>query len=524
MALFNWGRNASAQNKERVEPEIRQFDVEQQSSRKITAEQAAAHQRFAASKSERLFKKPLGFGLSADEVLRRDVERLRAASRSAGEDVGYIKKYFGMVQTHIVGDKGFKLQSQIRDERGQLDQAANTAVEMAYKEFCKKGNCEVSGRMNMIEADQLIAKTISQDGDMMIRHIDNAPNKYGYAFQLIEADLLDVNLYKVLSNGNRIKMGVEQDAFGRHVAYHILTNHPGDYTWSSGGRRYIRIPADEIILPFPMWRPGQTRGVPWAHAALLDMHDIRGFREATLVSARVGASNMLIYERDPDQAPPEEDGDWENGEFVQELEPGKTNIAPEGYKARETNFQMPDESTADFQKAMLRGAASGVDANYNVLANDFEGVSWSTLRQAVIEDREHWKRMQGWFISQIKNDIYERWLRNALLRGQINGLQAYDLERAQNYQFSGRRWQWVDPLKDEQAITESYKNFTANPMEVLADKGVDPQELAEGWSQFLDLMGDNIQQAQQVGLIKSAAAKPSQDQEDPSEKPEKNEE
>lgn len=502
-SLFTASSNsgASDQNNESV----RDFEVPEKQARKTSSNQKHMHKRYAAAKSDRLFKKPIGYGLSADETLRRDVAKLRAASRSAGEDIGYIKKYFGMVQTHIVGDKGFKLQSQIRNEVGQLDQDANRAVEAAWKRFCKKGVCEISGRMNMIEADQLIAKTVSQDGDMLIRHIDNADNEFGYAFQLIEADLLDVTLYKDLANGHKIKMGVELDGYGRHLAYHVLTSHPGEYTWSTGSRRYIRIPASEMILPFPMWRPGQTRGVPWAHAALLDMHDIKSFREATLVSARIGASNMIMYERDPDQEPPENDEDWEGGEFLMELEPGASNIVPEGYKSKETNFRMPVDNVAEFQKSNLRGAFSGLDANYNVGANDYEGVSWSTLRQAVIEDREQWKRLQGWYISQVKNLIYERWLKNALPRGQINGLYAYDLNRAQEYHFAGRRWQWVDPLKDEQAISESYKNFTINPIDVLQDKGIDPQELAEGWATFLDLMADNITKAQTLGLVKGSS-------------------
>ena len=66
---------------------------------------------------------------------------------------------------------------------------------------------------------------------------------------------------------------------------------------------------------------------------------------------------------------------------------------------------------------------------------------------------------------------------------------------------------WVDPLKDEQAISESYKNFTVNPMEVLQDKGLDPQEVAEGWKSFLELMGDNIQLAQSIGLVKGSSVK-----------------
>ena len=35
----------------------------------------------------------------------------------------------------------------------------------------------------------------------------------------------------------------------------------------------------------------------------------------------------------------------------------------------------------------------------------------------------------------------------------------------------------------------------------------DPQELAEGWQNFLELMGDNIQLAQSIGLIKGSSVK-----------------
>lgn len=481
----------------RVEPATVAVD-----SGRTTAAQRAAHARFAAAKSPRLNKSMQGMGLSADEILRRDLNRLRAASRTAGEDVGYVKRYFGMVQTHVVGDKGFRLQSEARTASGKLDKKAIAAIEAAWREFNKLGVCEISGRMSGTSADALIAKTVSQDGDVLIRHIDGALNTFGYAFQIIEADRLDANLYKNLEGGRRIKMGVEIDGYGRHLAYHVLTDHPGEYTWStSGGRKYVRIPADEIILPFPMWRPGQTRGVPWAHASLLDMHDIAGYRESTLVGARVGASNMLLYERDPELEVADEQ--WsEEGEFVSELDPGGAAIAPEGFKVRETNFKMPDGGFGEFQKSALRGAASGMDANYNVLGNDYEGVSWSSLRQAILEDREHWKRLQQWYASQVKSPLFERWLRNALLKGAIKGLAAYDLARCLPHVFMGRRWQWVDPLKDEQAVGAAMENYTINPMDVLNDKGVDLEQMADGWDRYLTHMGPLIKRATELGFGK----------------------
>jgi lambda family phage portal protein len=502
---------AQAVEKARLEPA---FDIEERAVSKVSVTQNKRHkmhsQRFAAASSDRL-NKAFSFGgsLSVDETLRRDLERLRSASRKAGEDIGYMKRYYGMVQTHVVGDKGVRLQAEVREKSGDLNKQINNDIEAAFKEWGKIGKCEISGRMNLVSAEQLIAKTCSQDGDIIIRHIDGADNEYGYAFQLLESDRLDNQLYKKLDNGNHIKMGVEVNGYGRHVAYHVLTTHPGENTWQAGTRRYERIPASEIIVPFPMWRPGQNRGIPWAHAALLDMHDISGYRESTMVSARVAASNMLLYERDPEQEAPDHDDDdeWDDaGDFNIELEPGSSAIVPDGYKIKETNFQHKGESLGDVQKASLRGGASGAEVSYNVMGNDYEGVSWSSLRQSILEDREHWKRMQGWFISQVMGPIYERWLSNALLKNAINNLKAYDLNRCLSFTFRGRRWQWVDPLNEEKAAAVAMENFTANPIDLLNDKGVDLEQMAEGWDRYLTTLEPVIKRAQEMGLGKAVKA------------------
>lgn len=483
---------------ERVEPVIAQPDAaaEGASARAMDnrRHKQYAQARFAVASAQRLNKgMAFGYGLSPDETLRRDLNRIRAASRKAGEDIGYVKRYFGLVQTHVVGDTGVRLQACMRKSDGTLDTKTNKALEQAFKRWGKKGICEISQRLSLTMAEQLIAKTVSQDGDMIIRHIDGADNEFGYAFQLIEPDLLDTNLYKDLGNGRFIKMGVEVDKYGRHLAYHLFTHHPGDYTWTHQGQRYVRVPADEIELPFPSWRPGQTRGVPWAHASLLDYHDIGSYRESSLVSSRVAASNMLMYERDPEQEPPEEDDLNDAGEFIDEMDPGASSVVPQGYKVRETNFQRPADNLASFQKPALQGALAGTEVSYPIGANDYEGVNFSSIRAGVLEDREHWKRMQGWFIEQVVEPIFKRWLKNALLRGQIEGLRGYDYQRAADgVVFRGRRWNWVDPLKDEQAIGAAMGNKTVNPLDVLNEKGIDLDDLADGWSRYLDAMQENI--------------------------------
>ncbi len=443
------------------------------------------HKRYAAAKQHNSsVERFVGGSLSVDSNLRRDLVKLREASRNAGDDIGYIKRYFSMVQTHVVGENGLRLQAMVKKANGDTDREANKIIENEFAEWAELGSAEIGGRMSWIGAQELTAKTCAQDGDMLVRYHTDKSNKYGFSIELIEADVLDITLNQTLRNGNRIVMGVELNKFNRRVAFHLLTSHPGDDTWAAGGRRYVRVSADEMDLLYPVWRPGQNRGVPWAHASLLEMYQINGMRDSQLTAARISAANMAFYERDPEQEVSDEFD--EEGDFLQELEAGQMSVVPEGYRVNQTNFSGPQGG--DFQKNALRGSSSGLDVNYNVLGNDYEGVSFSSLRQAILEDRDAWKRKQRWLIEQQGTPVHKRFVRSALLKNTLGGLKASDLHRLSKHKLHGRRWMWVDPLKDEKASGEAMANLTTSPMHVMREKGIDPEDVAAGWEEFGTLM------------------------------------
>ena len=449
----------------------------------------AAHKRYAVAKQySTSVERFRGGSRSIDSNLRNDLVKIREASRNAGDDVGYVKRYFDMVQTHVVGETGVRLQADVKNNKGDTMRDINRLIESAFAEWAELGSAEIGGRMSWLGVQDLVAKTVAQDGEILIRYHYDPLNKYGFSIELIEADLLDVNLNQILSNGNRIVMGVELDQHNRRVAYHLLNNHPGDDTWVNQGQRYQRVDAEEMDLLYVVWRPGQNRGIPWAHASLLEMYQINDMRGSQLTSARIAASNMGFYERDPEQEIGEEFD--EEGELLHELEAGQMNVVPEGYKVSQTNFQPPTNS--DFQKDALRGSASGMGVNYNVLGNDYEGVSFSSLRQAILEDRDAWKRKQRWLIEQLATPVFKRWLKMALLKNAIPGLKASQLTLLSKHKFHGRRWQWVDPLKDEQAAGAALDNLTTSPMHVLRDKGIDPDDVAAGWEEFGKLMEPHL--------------------------------
>lgn len=478
-----------------------------QAERSVPHPNSRHHKRYAAAQqNNHSAERFAGGSLSADSNLRRDLGRVREASRNAGDDIGYIKRYFSMVQTHVVGENGLRLQSMVKSSSGGMDREANKIIENEFLEWAEMGSAEIGGRMSWIGAQELTAKTCAQDGDMLQRyHIDKS-NRYGFSIELIEADVLDINLNQVLRNGNRVVMGVELDKFNRRVAFHLLTSHPGDDTWVAGGRRYIRVAADEMDLLYPVWRPGQNRGVPWAHASLLEMYQINGMRESQLTSARISAANMAYYERDPELEVGEDFDD--EGELLHELESGQVSVVPEGYRLGQTNFEAPQGG--DFQKNALRGSSSGLDVNYNVLGNDYEGVSFSSLRQAILEDRDAWKRKQRWLIEQQGTPVFKRWLKTALLKNALPSLKASNLKQLSKHKLHGRRWQWVDPLKDEKASGEALQNLTTSPMHVLREKGIDAEDVVAGWEEFGAMMEPIMGRIQMLMPQKAVAAQNSE--------------
>jgi capsid protein len=61
--------------------------------------------------------------------------------------------------------------------------------------------------------------------------------------------------------GNIIRQGIEFDAIGRRVAYHLLRRHPGDMTDPGLAGEIVRIPAFEIVHVIDPVDVGQLRGI-----------------------------------------------------------------------------------------------------------------------------------------------------------------------------------------------------------------------------------------------------------------------
>lgn len=462
--------------------------------------------RFDAAAVNRLTASWFSTSQSIDQELRSDLDRLRQRSRDLANNNDYVKKFLQMVVVNLIGPSGFVLQARVENAPGQPDRLANDAIELALSRWARKGICEVSGRLSFIDVQRAVSRAVARDGEAVIRMVRgvNAGNAFGFALQLLDVARLDTTLNREATGGvNAIVMGIEINAMQRPVAYHLRE-------YADGRGKHERVLAGDILHLFVTDNPEQTRGMPWAHASMMALHDLGEFNKSALLAARKGADTLGFF-ISPDGTPPNIDSTTD-GEQITVTVPGQYDVLPEGYDFKPYDSQYPNNVYDSFQKAILRRIASGLGVAFNSLANDLSEVNFSSIRSGVIEERDNWVTLQNWMIESFMIPVFEQWLDMSLLNGAIvmaNGsaLPAAKREKFMAHTWQGRRWSWVDPLKDIEASRLAVQSGIASPQMIAAQMGVDVDDVLTAIGQFEALVAEkNVKSVSYVDKAPPAPA------------------
>ena len=441
----------------------------------------ASKKSFNAAKTGNLYATWLPNNNTADIDIQTDLKTIRARSRELMRNDDYAKRFKRMIKSNVVGNQGIRLQNRAKDANGNLDKQANDIIESAFKRWSKKGVCDVTGKYSFKDIQKMAISTMAEDGEVLIRKVKNYDNEFGFALQLLEADHLDERFNIPERN---IYMGIEYDSWNKPVAYHLYKTHPGKVYGVDLTR--IRVPADEIIHLFLPIRISATRGVPWMHTAMTRMKMVNGYEEAELTASRIAAAKGGFYIMKEGAEQFEGDYADKSGNLVEELEPGQINLLPENIDFKNYDPQHPTTAFKDFMKVILRGVASGLDVSYNTLANDLEGVNYSSLRSGVLEEREVWKELQTWLGENLLDNVFEEWLDMALLK-QVVPLPYFKYDKFNAPSWLYRGFSWVDPLKDMQSNILAIKEGLKTHGQIASEMGLDLEELYQQIAKEKDL-------------------------------------
>lgn len=434
-----------------------------------------AQRRFQAARIDRLSSDWLTTQVSINQELRSDLDKLRARGRDLANNNDYARKFRGMVENNVVGPDGFMLQVRVEDKPGKPDNLANAAIESAWKEWSKV--CDVTGQLTLRDLCENIVGGLPSDGEFLVRMVKGkeAGNKFNFALQVIDVDRIDTTFNRgATANNNAVIMGVEVNQYRRPVALHLFAAHPSDGEQSS--RQRIRVETTELLHRFKVERAEQLRGIPWMAPGMLSLHHLGGFKLAALLAAEHGANHFGFF-MTPDGAPAVGglEGDLQQ---VTTSQPGVYDTLPAGVTFQPHESKYPNEVFGPFVKTTLQRIASGWRVAYHSLANDLEGVSFSSIRSGTLEERDRWAADQAWFIDAFLEPVYAAWLQMSLISGAIkmpNGsaLPASKIDKFSAHEFMGRRWDWVDPKNDMEAKILSVRAGLISPQDLSAQMGYD---------------------------------------------------
>lgn len=315
-----------------------------------------------------------------------------------------------------------------------------------------KRSCDATGLNTFYSMQQLALVSWLLSGDCfalvsMERSTKFKP--YGLRLHIIEADRVstpvDAKLYGLTSvttgetaDGNPIYDGVETDANGKVVAYHVCNAYPGQITSQNKEIKWTRVKAEGARTGLPnvlhimsSERPDQYRGVPYLAQVIEPMLQIRRYTESELMAALVQSffTAWITTHTDPSEIPINEVGGGDafgvpgQGEVSKdqneyEMSPGTIVHLEEGEDIKFGNPNIPTSGFDVFLKALCREIGSALEIPYDVLMKEFNS-SYSASRGALLEAWEAFKMRRSWFVDDFCQPAYEIWLTEAVARGRI---------------------------------------------------------------------------------------------------------
>lgn len=339
------------------------------------------------------------------------------------------------------------------------------AAEREWRLFCRAEHADAAGRLTFAAMQDMAFRAVLASGDAFAL-VTSAPRArpFDFALQLVEADRVCNPNRK--SDANTLAGGVEYDAAGRPVAYHVAeiqrtTSHATSWrrleaTAPDGTPRVLHLMVPDRI--------GQSRGVPFLAPVMAALADLKRYTEAEITAAVLNACIAILGESPTGDSPLAREAaaagnpaastpgfqraniDFEAGMVLEGFMPGET--------IKSFDATRPNAGFDAFVQAILRQVGARLGLPFEVLVLHFTA-SYSAARAALLQAWAMFRTRRAWLAAALCQPTYELVLRNAILRGRLAapGFLTDPLLRAA---WCGARWTGpspgqIDPLKEVNA-------------------------------------------------------------------------
>lgn len=393
---------------------------------------------------------------------------IRDRARDLVRNNAWAAKGVGVIVNNAVG-YGIRAQlkagSQLRTRQAQS----------LWQQWAETTACDADGMHDLYGLQAIAMRALVTDGECLIRMRPRRPEDglpLPFQLQLLEADLLADDLRSLPQSGNVIHNGIEFDALGRRVAYHLYRRHPGDTTTLAGWDMEItRVPASEIIHLYRKDRPGQDRGVSWLAPVIVTLRDLGIYEDGSLKRVQCGTLFAGFITSDDPQAFGEELDDE-----LPDLQPGTMYMLKPGQGVQFNDPPEPHDPA--FRDSTLRAIAAGLGITYESLTGNLSEVNFSSARMGA---HEMGRNLDSWlwatFIPRFCDGVFS-WFRSMM---QATGYNVSDL----SVEWTPPARTLVDPSKEWKALQTAVRSGFMSLPEAIRSQGYDPDSVLAEQAEYL---------------------------------------
>lgn len=380
---------------------------------------------------------------------------LRNKSRELVRNNPFAQRAIHVIATNTIGQG-------IRPSHSGASTLASKRLNEQWKGWAETTDCDFNGQVNFYGLQEQVMKAVAQDGEcLVIKRRTRDREKVAIKLQVVEADFLDVNLFRDATNdGSFIMQGVEFDKYGKRVAYWLFDRHPGDPLMRSYPQSR-RVNAADVCHVYRIDRPGQVRGIPFGVSAFLRVRDLDEYQDAELMRRKIAAC-FAAFVTDINNT------SGAKGSVPDRIEPGSVVTLQPG---QQVSMAAPPstEGYSDYVKSTLQSIAIAYGITYESLTSDLANTSFSSGRMGWLEMHRNvvsWQ--ENIMIAMFCQPIYE-WFSDALM---LMGYRAAD-----SITWTPPRREMIDPVSETEAMKNIIRAGLDSWQNQVRKLGRDPQDV-----------------------------------------------
>lgn len=423
---------------------------------------------------------------SAELTDRYNRDSVRARARDLERNSDMLNSVIGAFKRNVYGS-GFSLQAKTGED------AIDEELEKAWKRWCKKQNCDVTGVQSFNQIMRMCVNRKKVDGGIILLKRYTKQGYIPFQLQAMEVDELDTAQMQPKTKGNRVVGGIEYNKWNRPEGYwfrqyDIEGNTP---------LLPVYVPAKDVIFYFTKRRPSQVREMSDLSPTVTRIRDANEFMTAVSVKERIAAClSVFIKKMNPSNrigragASPETGrGSYEGKTIapgmIRELEPG------DDVQVVNPNGQSTDAAT--FIKLLQHMIGAGQGLSYEATSRDMSETNYASARQGMIEDGLTYEDEKELLI-EVMDEIYETFVISCVLTGVVDISSFWENKET----YLGHVWtaapkKWIDPAKEATANKIALQTGQKTFQQLAAENGRD-------WKEQLNEILEVLEYARGQGL------------------------